>query len=61
MNKCIKNIFIFKYAHSNRIFIIVLFRIYLIGKMMFIFLKIIHGFIFLIIENIFLKISKYLI
>ena len=52
MNKCIKNIFIFKYAHSNRIFIIVLFRIYLIGKMMFIFLKTIHGCISLIIQNI---------
>ena len=48
----------FIYSNENKInkkscvFIIVLFRIYLIGKMTFIFLKVIHGYFFMI-KNIF--------
>ena len=43
---------------KNLFFIIVLFRIYLIEKMIFKFLKVIHGFLWL---KIFLKFLKYLI
>ena len=53
----------FIYSNENKInkksfFIIVLFRIYLIEKMIFKFLKVIHGFLWL---KIFLKFLKYLI
>ena len=56
----------FIYSNENKInknfccfFIMVLFRIYLIGKKIFIFLKVIHGYFQWL--KIFLKFSKYLI